>query len=152
SEYAGPAIALWAWGHLALSRRLRISPRHAAAVALRHSIHGFALVATLLSAFAGSREALVACLLLNGALYFHMAQTAAYADEQIFSAARRRKWLRLVAETLSLGAVLVAAFSGARLTAWACSFSALVYLWRSAREQSFFAHVCFLGLATAAAT
>jgi hypothetical protein len=156
AEYAGPAIALWAWIHLALSRRMDAFPRLAATAALRHSIHGFALVATLLAASAAfgaaGAEVLVACLLLNGALYFQMAQTASRADEQIFSAARRRRWLRLTGEVLNLGAILAAVVGGARLTIWACSFSAIVYLWRSAREQSFFAHVCFLGLSTAAAS
>lgn len=149
--YAGPAIAVWAWIHYVLSQMLPSPPHQAATVALRHSVHGFAPLSILLAAFSASADLVAACLLSNVALYFLMAQTLK-VDGQVLSAAQRRQLqsLSLIARVLNLAAIIIAAYQGARSAVWICSVSALICLWRSVREQSFFAHFYFLGLTTAA--
>ncbi|HKX30749.1 MAG TPA: hypothetical protein VJ302_23870 [Blastocatellia bacterium] len=162
-KYAGPVIAVWAWGHFELSRVLRVLPRQAMTIALEHAVHGFAGLSILLAMLSGSADVIAGCLLSNVALYFHMAQslaeeTAGVASLQaaagaVFSAERRRQLqaLVLVAHLMNIAAIIVAVRQGASSAVWVYAASALVFGWRSLREQSFPAHLYFLVLVTMAA-
>jgi hypothetical protein len=164
-SYAALALVLWTSAHVQVAGLLeKRLPGRVVTDATRLAVHGLVLLALLFLVTASSGLVIVVTLLVSGILYFQLpvrflgsSNNQKSADQPLsgntgagVTASRQQKVLRTIANALTLAAVIYASTDSVKLTTMALFFSALVYLWRSAREQSYRPHFLFLSLATIA--
>jgi len=138
---AGPALAAWAWAHLALSRWLDAKlPGRPATIATGLAAYGLAALSLVLPGFSSSRSVLMASLLMNAILFFYVA----------YPRATPSRWRGRIGHAFVAAAIVLGAATSPLLAFQSVAGAAAVFLWRSLRERSLAPHVGFLALATAA--